>query len=99
TGADARLTDELPADEVEWLRERAPAWSVGTLMRLVQTLSEALARTRDAQQFQVQMEVAVLTACDVEPGLPALSAAPVVPPPTAAPVHTGPIPVRESSPA
>ena len=48
TGADARLTDELPEDEVAWLRERAPAWSVGALMRLVQTLSEALARTRDA---------------------------------------------------
>jgi DNA polymerase-3 subunit gamma/tau len=63
-GADARLTDELPADEVEWLRERAPAWSVGTLMRLL--LSESLARTRDAQQFQVQAEVALLSACDVE---------------------------------
>ena len=66
TGADARLTDELPDDEVAWLRERAPAWSVGALMRLVQTLSEALARTRDTQQFQVQTEVALLTACDVE---------------------------------
>ena len=66
TGADARLTDELPADEVAWLRERAPAWSVGALMQLVQTLSDALARTRDAQQFQVQTEVALLTACDVE---------------------------------
>jgi DNA polymerase III subunit gamma/tau len=65
-GADTRLTDELPVDEVAWLRERAPAWSVGALMRLVQTLSKALARTRDAQQFQVQMEVALLTACDVE---------------------------------
>jgi DNA polymerase III gamma/tau subunit len=65
TGADARLTDELPAAEVEWLRERAPAWTVGTLIQLVQTLSEALARTRDAQQFQVQTEVALLTACDV----------------------------------
>ncbi|MCA1646291.1 MAG: DNA polymerase III subunit gamma/tau [Chloroflexi bacterium] len=66
TGADVRLTDELPDAEVAWLRERAPAWSVGTLMRLVQTLSDALARTRDAQQFQVQTEVALLTACDVE---------------------------------
>ena len=66
TGADARLTDELPADEVAWLRERAPAWSVGVLMQLVQTLSDALARTRDAAQFQVQTEVALLTACDVE---------------------------------
>ncbi len=66
TGADARLSNELPEGEVAWLRERAPAWSVGTLMRLVQTLSEALARTRDAAQFQVQTEVALLTACDVE---------------------------------
>ena len=64
-GADARLTDELPADEVAWLRERAPSWSIGTLMQLVQTLSDALARTRDAQQFQVQTEVALLAACDV----------------------------------
>jgi DNA polymerase-3 subunit gamma/tau len=78
TGADARLNDELPEDEVAWLRERAPAWSVGALMRLVQTLSEALARTRDAQQFQVQTEVALLTACDVE-GLPAPTAERPVP--------------------
>jgi DNA polymerase-3 subunit gamma/tau len=73
TGAAARLTNELPEAEVAWLRERAPAWSVGTLMRLVQTLSEALARTRDAAQFQVQIEVALLAACDVE----ALAPAPV----------------------
>src|SRR5207302_1351621 len=64
--ADGRLTDELPVDEVEWLRERSSAWSVGALMRLIQTLSDALARTRDAQQFQVQTEVALLTACDIE---------------------------------
>jgi DNA polymerase-3 subunit gamma/tau len=89
TGADARLTDELPADEVAWLRERAPAWSVGTLMRLVQTLSEALARTRDAQQFQVQTEVALLTACDVDGVVPPVEVTqtvaaplPVPPPPT-----------------
>jgi DNA polymerase-3 subunit gamma/tau len=66
SGADARLTDELPADEVAWLRERAPAWSIGVLMQLIQTLSDALARTRDAAQFQVQTEVALLMACDVE---------------------------------
>ncbi len=78
TGADARLSDELPDDEVAWLRERAPAWSVGALMQLVQTLSDALARTRDAAQFQVQTEVAVLTACDVEaltPRLPLVDSA------------------------
>jgi DNA polymerase-3 subunit gamma/tau len=70
SGADARLTDELPADEVAWLRERAPAWSIGALMQLIQTLSDALARTRDAAQFQVQTEVALLTACDVESLVP-----------------------------
>jgi DNA polymerase-3 subunit gamma/tau len=64
--ADGRLTDELPADEVEWLRQRAPAWSFLALSTLIQTLSDALARTRDAQQFQVQTEVALLTACDVQ---------------------------------
>jgi DNA polymerase-3 subunit gamma/tau len=91
SGADARLTDELPEDEVAWLRERAPAWSVGALMRLVQTLSESLARTRDAAQFQVQLEVAVLTACDLE------SAAPhVAPPPRVAP--EAPLPVAIAPP-
>jgi DNA polymerase-3 subunit gamma/tau len=70
TGADARLTDELPPDEVAWLRKRAPDWSIGALMQLVQTLSDALARTRDAQQFQVQTEIALLTACDVETQAP-----------------------------
>ncbi|MGI9145586.1 MAG: DNA polymerase III subunit gamma/tau [Chloroflexota bacterium] len=95
-GTDVRLTDELPEDEVAWLKERAPVWSVGPLMRLVQTLSEALARTRDAQQFQVQTEVALLTACDVE-ALPhglaqparsagaAMPATPTAPPPLAEP--------------
>jgi DNA polymerase-3 subunit gamma/tau len=71
SGADARLTDELPPDEVTWLRERAPSWSIGTLMRLLHEFSNALARTRDAQQFQVQTEVALLQACDVEALAPA----------------------------
>jgi hypothetical protein len=35
-------------------------------MQLVQTLSDALARTKDAQQFQIQTEVALLAACDLE---------------------------------
>ncbi|HEY0580679.1 MAG TPA: DNA polymerase III subunit gamma/tau, partial [Chloroflexota bacterium] len=84
--ADGRLTDELPEAEVAWLRERAASWSVGALMRLIQTLSDALARTRDAQQFQVQTEVALLTACDVETLLPARPAPPpVAPVPVAAP--------------
>ena len=70
-GADARLSEELPEAEVAWLRERAPLWSIGSLIQLIQTLSDALARTRDAQQFQVQTEVALLTACDVESQTPA----------------------------
>ena len=86
-GADARLTDELPADEVAWLRERAPSWSIGTLMQLVQTLSDALARTRDAQQFQVQTEVALLVACDVESLTPAAVAPTVA---VATPAAVGP---------
>ncbi len=93
-GTDARLTDELPEDEVGWLKERAPAWSPLTLMRLVQSLSEALARTRDAQQFQVQTEVALLTACDVEglpqaaPRVPSVSDASASLPPAPAPAPT-----------
>jgi DNA polymerase-3 subunit gamma/tau len=93
SGADARLTDELPEDEVAWLRERAPAWSVGALMRLVQTLSESLARTRDAAQFQVQLEVAVLTACDLESLPPLVSGHPVTT--VAAPVETKIVPRAE----
>jgi DNA polymerase III subunit gamma/tau len=81
TGADARLTDELPTDEVAWLRERAPAWSIGTLMQLVQTLSDALARTRDAQQFQVQAEVALLSACDLDTAAVAATATAPAPQP------------------
>jgi DNA polymerase-3 subunit gamma/tau len=78
TGADARLSDELPEAEVAWLRERAPGWSVRALIQLVQTLSEALARTRDAAQFQVQTEVALLEACDVESVAAPVRAEPVV---------------------
>jgi len=92
TRADVRLTDELPEDEVAWLRERAPAWSVGTLMRLLQTLSEALARTRDAQQFQVQTEVALLTACDVESLAPAAMAVALPAPPERVPSPAEPAP-------
>ncbi len=91
-GADARLTDELPEDEVAWLRERAPGWSIGTLMQLVQTLSDALARTRDAAQFQVQTEVALLAACDVE------SLPPVVPSLRLNPVEVAPLSPRPDTP-
>ena len=98
-GADARLSDELPQDEVMWLRERAAAWSMGTLMQLVQTLSDALARTRDAAQFQVQTEVALLAACDVgelaiapPPPLPAPAPTPVEAPAAQAPPLSPPPP-------
>jgi DNA polymerase III subunit gamma/tau len=97
TGADARLTDELPADEVEWLRERAPAWSVGSLMRLLQTLSESLARTRDAQQFQVQAEVALLAACDVESAAALPVAAPARVAEPAPPIAAEPAPTLAAS--
>ncbi|HET6318064.1 MAG TPA: hypothetical protein VFG86_16540, partial [Chloroflexota bacterium] len=108
SGADTRLGDELPTAEVAWLRERAPAWSLGPLMRLLQTLSESLARTRDAQQFQVQCEVALLEACQVNTALPAAVAPPSRPPappaPTpvkvaAAPAPTEPVAVSPPSPA
>jgi DNA polymerase-3 subunit gamma/tau len=81
--ADAKLGEELPEDEVSWLRERASTWNRGALMRLIQTLSDALARTRDAQQFQVQTEVALLTACDIDT-LP-VAAAPAAQPPAPEP--------------
>jgi hypothetical protein len=54
-------------------------------MQLVQTLSDALARTRDAAQFQVQTEVALLTACDVEALTPAPAPVRTVPTPAPAP--------------
>ena len=111
SGADARLADELPAAEVAWLRERAPSWSIGVLMQLIQTLSDALARTRDAAQFQVQTEVALLTACDIEsvaprpvPAPPTIDVAPpvrdVAPPVTeVVPPVVEVVPVAEGAPA
>jgi DNA polymerase-3 subunit gamma/tau len=50
-------------------------------MQLVQTLSDALARTKDAQQFQIQTEVALLTACDLDTSA-------VLSPPAAVPART-----------
>jgi DNA polymerase III subunit gamma/tau len=85
--ADARLTDEMPAGEAEWLRQRAPGWTVGGLIALIQQLSESLARTRDAQQFQIQVELALLGACDLPGGV----TTPADPPP-AAPAPPPPIP-------
>ncbi|HYY88317.1 MAG TPA: hypothetical protein VFA49_05950, partial [Chloroflexota bacterium] len=61
---DARLADEMPAEEADWLRQRAPGWTVGGLIGLITELSNALARTKDAQQFQIQTELALLAACE-----------------------------------
>ncbi len=59
-GADASLSSEFPAEEVAWLRSQASGWTVGALIALIQELTTALSRTRDAQQFQVQVELALL---------------------------------------
>jgi DNA polymerase-3 subunit gamma/tau len=97
--ADGRLADEMPAEEADWLRERAPGWTTGALISLIKELSESLARTRDAQQFQVQTEVALLAACDLPGGVatPAMVAVPPAspaspPPPVAAPTRAAPPP-------
>jgi DNA polymerase-3 subunit gamma/tau len=73
--ADARLADEMPAEEADWLRERASGWTSGALIGLIQELSNALARTRDAQQFEVQVELALLAACELPGGMAAVSSA------------------------
>ncbi len=62
SGADASLAAEFPFEDVVWLRAQAPAWTVGSLISLIQELTTALSRTRDAQQFQVQVELALLAA-------------------------------------
>src|SRR5919199_163043 len=88
--ADARLADEMPAEEAEWLRERAPGWTTGALISLIKELSESLARTRDAQQFQVQTELALLAACDLPGGLATSPVSAAPPPPAPPPVATPP---------
>ncbi len=62
SGADASLASEFPFEDLVWLRSQAPSWTVGGLIALVRDLATALARTRDAQQFQVQVELALLGA-------------------------------------
>ena len=100
--ADARLADEMPAEEADWLRQRAAGWTTGILISLIKELSESLARTRDAQQFQVQTELALLAACELPGGVAAPPAAsapaaappapPPAPPPALAPAPTTPEP-------
>lgn len=85
SGAEGSLRAEVGEQELTWLREQARAWTVGGLIRLTRELSTSLARTRDAQQFQVQVELALLAACDYvdEPAL-------APPPRTAAPTFASP---------
>src|SRR5919202_6672996 len=101
--ADGRLAEEMPAEEAEWLRERAPGWTTGALIGLIKELSESLARTRDAQQFQVQTELALLAACElpggvVGPATVTVSAA-GAPPPVATPPRATPPPQAPPTPA
>ncbi len=92
-GAEAPLAVEFPAEDLVWLRAQAPEWPTGGLMVLVQELSAALGRTRDAQQFQVQVELALLGAAGTEPS-PREAA------PARAPSPLGPMPpARQTVPA
>lgn len=63
SGAEQSLGSEYSREELAWLRERSDQWTLGALMALVQELTTALARTRDAQQFQVQVELSLLSHC------------------------------------
>jgi DNA polymerase-3 subunit gamma/tau len=62
-GGESTLASEFSAEELAWLCQQAPAWTVGSLIALVQELTNALARTRDSQQFQVQVELSLLRVC------------------------------------
>jgi DNA polymerase III gamma/tau subunit len=101
--ADGRLADEMPAEEAEWLRQRAPGWTTGALIGLIKELSESLARTRDAQQFQVQTELALLAACELPGGVGAPATVTVspagAPPPVATPPRATPPPQAPPTPA
>ncbi|MBV9359474.1 MAG: DNA polymerase III subunit gamma/tau, partial [Chloroflexi bacterium] len=97
-GAEARLVVDFPAEDVAWLHAQAPSWTVAGLSELVQILADAQARIRDAQQFQVQVELALLSAAHAGVGdlrVPVPPVSPLVPaaggPPTASPA-TGSMP-------
>ncbi|MBI2756148.1 MAG: DNA polymerase III subunit gamma/tau [Chloroflexi bacterium] len=62
-GSEAALAAEMASEDVAFLRGQRDAWSIGALLRLVGELSTVLARVRDPQQFQVQVELALLSAC------------------------------------
>jgi DNA polymerase-3 subunit gamma/tau len=61
-GATASLSTELDEAEIAWLEEEAPSWPLGALLRLIGALAEALARLRDSQHLQIQVELALLEA-------------------------------------
>lgn len=63
SGAEHALAGEFAAEELRWLREQSAYWTVGALLKLVQELTTALARTRDTQQFQTQVELSLLGVC------------------------------------
>lgn len=67
-GAPRALSSEFSADELEWLQAQASSWPMAVLTTVIQEVSTALARIRDAQQFQVQVELALLAACGAELG-------------------------------
>ena len=60
-GADARLSDEMPEDEVATAARTRTEWLRSTLTTLVQTLSRHWADARQ-RQFQVQTGSPMLTA-------------------------------------
>lgn len=71
SGAEQALLGEFAADELTWLRTQSDSWTVGALLKLVQELTTVLARTRDSQQFQTQVELALLSVCHESVAQPA----------------------------
>jgi len=67
-GAVAPLRQELPAEELEWLEERATEWPATRLRGLVGGFGEALARFRDPAQLLIQVELALLGDWDAADG-------------------------------
>ncbi|MCC7103755.1 MAG: DNA polymerase III subunit gamma/tau, partial [Chloroflexi bacterium] len=63
-GAAQALREELAPEELEWLAGLERRADGPRLRQLLLTVSEALARVRDAAQFQLQFELALLEACD-----------------------------------
>ncbi len=70
-GADARLAVDFPAEDIGLAPRAGAELDGGGLSELVQMLADAQARIRDAQQFQVQVELALLSAAHAGAGRPA----------------------------